>query len=79
MKIMWKESNNQLHKTFEFKNFIDAFAFMTKAAIVIEKHNHHPEWKNVYNKVEISLCTHDAGNIITEKDHKLAEALDKLY
>ena len=79
MKIMWKESNNQLHKTFEFKNFIDAFAFMTKAAIVIEKHNHHPEWKNIYNKVEISLCTHDAGNVVTEKDRKLAQALDKLY
>lgn len=75
---MWKEENNQLHKSFEFENFIDAFAFMTKAAIVIEKQNHHPNWSNVYNKVNISLCTHDAGNIVTEKDRKLAEAIDKL-
>jgi len=76
---MWKEENNQLKRTFEFKNFIDAFGFMAKAAIVIEKHNHHPDWRNVYNRLEVALCTHDAGNIVTEKDHKLAEALDKLY
>jgi len=75
---MWKEQDNQLKKTFEFKNFIEAFGFMTRAAIIIEKHNHHPDWSNVYNRVEISLCTHDAGNKVTEKDHKLAKALDDL-
>jgi len=77
-KFMWKEQDNQLKKTFEFKNFIEAFGFMTRAAIIIEKHNHHPDWSNVYNRVEISLCTHDAGNKVTEKDHKLAKALDDL-
>ena len=75
---MWIEQDNQLKKTFEFKNFIEAFGFMTRAAIIIEKHNHHPDWSNVYNRVEISLCTHDAGNKVTEKDHKLAKALDDL-
>lgn len=77
-KIMWKEENNRLKKTFTFKNFSEAFAFMTRVALIAEKMNHHPDWKNVYNTVEISLNTHDAGNIVTEKDRKLAEAIDKL-
>jgi 4a-hydroxytetrahydrobiopterin dehydratase len=76
---MWKEDNNTLSRSFEFKNFIDAFAFMTKVAFIAEKMNHHPNWSNVYNKVNISLNTHDAGNKVTEKDHKLAEAIDKVY
>ena len=75
---MWKEENNSLKKTFTFKNFSEAFAFMTRVAFIAEKMNHHPEWKNIYNTVEISLNTHDAGNIVTEKDRKLAEAIDKL-
>jgi len=75
---MWKEENNSLKKTFTFKNFSEAFAFMTRVAFIAEKMNHHPEWKNVYNTVEVSLSTHDAGNIVTEKDRKLAEAIDKL-
>ena len=75
---MWIEENNTLKKTFKFKNFPEAFAFMTRVAFIAEKMNHHPEWKNVYNTVEISLSTHDAGNIVTEKDRKLAEAIDKL-
>jgi len=75
---MWTEENNQLKKTFKFKNFSEAFAFMTRVAMIAEKMNHHPEWKNVYNTVEISLRTHDAGNTVTEKDRKLAEAIDKL-
>ena len=61
---MWKEENNKLTKTYQFKDFIEAFGFMTRAAIVIEKHNHHPEWSNVYNRVEVSLCTHDAGCLL---------------
>ena len=75
---MWTEKNNALHKSFEFKNFIEAFSFMTKVAFTAEKMNHHPEWKNVYNKVEITLCTHDKGNTITDKDQKLAKAIDEL-
>ena len=75
---MWKEENNSLKKTFRFKNFSEAFAFMTRVAMIAERMNHHPEWKNVYNTVEISLSTHDAGNMVTEKDRKLAEAIDTL-
>ncbi|SDG47972.1 4a-hydroxytetrahydrobiopterin dehydratase [Chitinophaga filiformis] len=75
---MWEEKKNQLYRSFEFKNFREAFAFMTKVALVAEKMDHHPNWTNVYNKVEIYLCTHDAGDVITEKDHKLAKAIDGL-
>ncbi|MCF6402146.1 4a-hydroxytetrahydrobiopterin dehydratase [Chitinophaga filiformis] len=75
---MWEEKKNQLYRSFEFKNFREAFAFMTKVALVAEKMDHHPNWTNVYNKVEIYLCTHDAGGVITEKDHKLAKAIDGL-
>ncbi len=75
---MWKEENNALQRTFMFKDFSEAFAFMTRVAILAEKHDHHPYWTNVYNKVEITLNTHSAGNIVTEKDRRLAEAIDKL-
>ena len=75
---MWKEENNQLQRSFEFRNFVEAFAFMTRVAIEAEKADHHPLWTNVYNKVEIWLSTHDAGNTITAKDRKLAENIDKL-
>jgi 4a-hydroxytetrahydrobiopterin dehydratase len=75
---MWKEQNNQLVRSFEFKDFMEAFAFMTRVAILAEKHNHHPEWSNVYNKLEIKLSTHDAGDVVTEKDRKLAAAIDAL-
>lgn len=75
---MWKEENNCLKKSFHFKNFIEAFGFMTKVALIAEKMNHHPNWSNVYNNVEIELYTHDAENSITDKDRKLAEAIDKL-
>jgi len=75
---MWAEDNNKLKKTFEFKNFQEAFAFMTRIAFLAESHNHHPNWSNVYNKVFIELTTHDAGNTVTDKDRKLAEAIDKI-
>ncbi len=75
---MWKEENNQLKKTVRFKDFSEAFAFMTRVAFLAEKMNHHPDWKNVYNTVEICLSTHDAGNTVTDKDRKLAGAIDKL-
>ena len=75
---MWEETNNKLYKKFQFKDFSEAFAFMTRVAIEAEKMNHHPKWTNVYNQVEIWLSTHDAGDIVTEKDRKLAAAIDKL-
>lgn len=75
---MWVEKNNKLKKTFKFSDFQEAFAFMTRVAFLAEKQNHHPNWSNVYNTVEIELSTHDAGNIVTEKDHKLAKAIDKI-
>jgi 4a-hydroxytetrahydrobiopterin dehydratase len=75
---MWQEINNQLYKKFEFKDFSEAFAFMTRVAMEAEKHNHHPLWTNVWNRVEIWLSTHDAGNIITEKDRNLASLIDAM-
>lgn len=75
---MWTSENNRLTRTFVFENFVQAFAFMTKVALVAEKMNHHPYWINVYNRVEIQLSTHDAGDVITEKDKLLAEAIDKI-
>lgn len=73
----WVEKDNALYKTFLFDNFIQAFAFMTTVAMLAEKANHHPDWSNCYNKVEIKLSTHDAGNIVTEKDHNLARLIDE--
>ncbi len=75
---MWQETDHKLYKKFEFRNFSEAFAFMTRVAIEAERHNHHPYWSNVWNKVEIWLNTHDAGDVVTEKDHKLAKAIDAL-
>ena len=75
---MWTEKNNKLIKTFEFDNFVEAFGFMTKVAIIAEKKNHHPNWSNVYNKVSIELSTHDAGDIVTDKDRELAKAIDAI-
>ena len=75
---MWKEENNYLIRSFKFKDFSEAFAFMTKVALIAEKLNHHPRWSNVYNEVEIMLNTHDEGDIVTDKDHQLAGEIDKL-
>jgi 4a-hydroxytetrahydrobiopterin dehydratase len=75
---MWKKENNKLTKTFVFKDFTEAFGFMAQVAIVAEKMNHHPTWSNTWNTVNFELCTHDAGNTVTEKDLKLAEAIDAL-
>jgi 4a-hydroxytetrahydrobiopterin dehydratase len=76
---MWIEENNQLRRTFVFNDFSEAFAFMTRVAFLAEIHNHHPNWCNVWNKVEIHLCTHDAGDVVTDKDRKLAAEIDKLH
>ncbi len=75
---MWTETDNKLYRKFEFANFSEAFAFMTRVAMEAEKMNHHPLWTNVWNSVEIWLSTHDAGDVVTEKDKKLAERIDKL-
>ncbi|MEM6642182.1 MAG: 4a-hydroxytetrahydrobiopterin dehydratase [Bacteroidota bacterium] len=74
----WIEEDNTLKKTFEFSDFIDAFGFMSRVAIIAEKMNHHPNWSNVYNRVSFSLNTHDAGDIVTQRDHDLAKAIDAL-
>ena len=76
---MWKEINNQLYQKFEFKDFNGAFGFVSRVALAAEKINHHPKWTNVWNVVEIWLSTHDAGNVITEKDHELAALIDEIY
>ncbi|WP_461043016.1 4a-hydroxytetrahydrobiopterin dehydratase [Spirosoma harenae] len=75
---MWQEKDNQLTREFEFADFSEAFAFMTRVALIAEKMDHHPWWSNVYNQVTIKLSTHDAGDVITDKDRKLAEAIDKI-
>lgn len=75
---MWTENDNKLYRKFEFKDFSEAFSFMTRVAIEAEKMNHHPLWTNVYNRVEIWLSTHDAGDIVTEKDKQLAKKIDAL-
>lgn len=73
---MWNETNNKLYKAFEFKDFSAAFSFMTRVALLAEKNNHHPTWTNTYNKLEIWLSTHDAGDIVTDKDRLLADEID---
>ncbi|MCC7401508.1 MAG: 4a-hydroxytetrahydrobiopterin dehydratase [Chitinophagaceae bacterium] len=75
---MWQETDNKLYKKFRFNNFSEAFAFMARVALEAEKADHHPTWTNVYNTVEIWLSTHDAGDIVTDKDRKLAEKIDSL-
>lgn len=75
---MWQQTDNKLHRQFKFADFSEAFAFMTRVAFLAEKQNHHPLWTNVWNTVDIWLNTHDAGDIVTEKDHKLAKAIDKI-
>mgnify|MGYP001954068151 CR=1 FL=1 len=75
----WIEKDNSLNKTFEFSGFQEAVEWMSLCVERIEKMGHHPEWKNIYNKVFVKLRTHSAGNTITKKDRKLAELLDEIY
>ncbi len=77
--LMWTESNDQLHTTLTFKDFTQAWAFMTEVALHAEKMEHHPNWSNVYNKVEITLTTHDAGNTVTDKDRALGQTIQRIY
>ena len=75
----WKEENNKLVASLTFKDFVQAFAFMTEVAVHAEKINHHPTWTNTYNKIDFQLSTHDAGDIVTQKDKDLASIIDKIY
>jgi 4a-hydroxytetrahydrobiopterin dehydratase len=75
---MWTHTDNKLYRKFQFTNFSEAFAFMTRVAIEAEKMDHHPLWTNVWNTVEIWLSTHDAGDVVTEKDQQLAKKIDQL-
>ncbi len=75
---MWKEENDMLYRKFTFKDFSEAFAFMTRVALLAETMDHHPKWTNVYNTVEIWLNTHSEGNTVTSKDRALAGKIDAL-
>jgi 4a-hydroxytetrahydrobiopterin dehydratase len=72
----WELIENKLCKTFTFRNFLDAFDFMSMVAIIAEEMNHHPWWSNEYNVVHFKLCTHDANNTVTELDYELAKKID---
>lgn len=76
---MWHEEKNRLQRTFKFKDFTEAFAFMTQVAFHAEKQNHHPDWSNVWDTVNIQLTTHSAGNIVTIKDRQMAKTIDEIY
>ena len=75
----WREENNSLAAEFTFKDFSQAWGFMTEVALVAEKQGHHPNWYNVYNRVEIKLSTHDAGNVVTEQDRTLSAKIDEIF
>lgn len=77
--MYWVEKENVLSRDFRFQDFVAAFSFMTQVALVAEKMDHHPNWSNVYNQVQIQLTTHDAGNTITSKDRDLAHRIDEIY
>lgn len=76
--MSWNESDGALQREFEFGSFAEAFAFMTRVAFIAESMNHHPEWSNVYSRVNIRLTTHDDGNVVTDHDRNMAAAIDAL-
>lgn len=76
---MWKEKNNKLEASFEFIDFTTAFAFMIEVAAIVDRLDHHPEWTNIWNKVHFKLCTHSAGDTVTEKDRELADAIEQIF
>ncbi|MEN9952827.1 MAG: putative pterin-4-alpha-carbinolamine dehydratase [Bacteroidota bacterium] len=75
---MWTEENNKLYRKYQFRDFNAAFSFMTSVAMLAEKADHHPTWTNTWNTVEIWLSTHDAGNVVTQKDRDLAAEIDAI-
>ena len=76
---LFKEEDDSLKASIEFEDFSQAFAFMSEVAHLAERQQHHPNWSNVYNQVDIALSTHDEGGIVTEKDRKLAQAIEGIY
>lgn len=76
---MWIEKDNKLQKEFKFKDFKEAMIFINRMAEIAEELDHHPEFSNVYNKVHIQLCTHSAGNVVTDKDRELAKRIDGIF
>ena len=76
--MAWEEKDNCLYRSFTFRDFNEAFSFMTRVALIAETQGHHPTWKNTWNKVEIWLSTHDKGDIVTDADRKLAAAIDRV-
>jgi 4a-hydroxytetrahydrobiopterin dehydratase len=74
----WVETDGKLRRELEFADFTEAFAFMTRVALIAEKMGHHPNWSNVWNSVTIELTSHDAGNTVTDRDRRLAEAIDAI-
>jgi len=75
---MWTERDNRLVREFRFKDFQEAFTFMTRVAFLSESHAHHPTMVNTFSYVRIELHTHDAGGVVTRKDHELAQDIDAL-
>lgn len=75
---MWEEKDNALYRKFTFKNFNEAFSFMTRVALEAEKMDHHPRWTNVWNTVEVWLNTHSEGDVVTDKDRQLSKKIDAL-
>jgi 4a-hydroxytetrahydrobiopterin dehydratase len=73
----WELQEKKISKAFKFKDFVEAFGFMTQVAMLAEKQDHHPEWSNVYNKVNITLTTHEAGGL-TDRDFRLANDIERL-
>lgn len=76
--MAWNEIDGRLDREFVFSDFTEAFAFMTRVAFIAERLEHHPDWSNVYNRVSITLTTHDAGNVVTDNDRAMAAAIDEL-
>lgn len=77
-RVSWNERDGALHREYEFADFSEAFAFMTRVALLAEKAGHHPDWSNSWNKVCISLTSHDQGNVVTDADRELAAAIGRL-
>lgn len=76
--VGWEERPDGLYRRWEFMNFAEAWAFMGKVAVLAEAQDHHPDWSNSYNVVEITLCSHDTGRTVTNRDHRLAASINEI-